>query len=417
MQQSFSSAQLLRWRLAIMAIFLSSGLSMATWAARVPTIKEELGLDRAQLGIIMFAAGCCTMAGIAVSSMLANRFGSRRSMLGLILTFATGVALIGIGAQIFQSLPLVLIGLMLWALGNGALDILMNVEGAAVEAATRKTLLPLFHGLFSLGTVMGASITWIAYLLNISIVPHTLFIAALLSVVAFAAIAYVPVRIDAEARQRGNDPEQRRQRRRASIAVWREPRTYFLGILMLGMSFAEGSANDWLSLSMIEGHGTSQAMGAAGLTIFSVCMTTFRLVGGPIVDRFGRVATLRILAIIATAGILIFILGTTLPMILIGAALWGLGTSLGFPLGMSAAGDDPHNATTRVAACATFGYIAFLAGPPLLGLISENIGLLNTLFIITGLIVLSGLISGTARPPRIAIQPGAQHPTNTAIDA
>ncbi|MFV0427265.1 MAG: MFS transporter, partial [Beutenbergiaceae bacterium] len=101
-------------------------------------------------------------------------------------------------------------------------------------------------------------------------------------------------------------------------------------------------------------------------------------------------------------GLLLFIYGHSLPVIFIGAAMWGLGTSLGFPLGMSAAGDDPRSAATRVAACATFGYIAFLAGPPLLGLASERIGLLNTLLIIVGLIVASGLVSGAARPAKTA---------------
>jgi cyanate permease len=75
-----------------------------------------------------------------------------------------------------------------------------------------------------------------------------------------------------------------------------------------------------------------------------------------------------------------------------------MGASLGFPLGMSAAADDPAKAAARVSAAATIGYVAFLCGPPILGVISERIGLLNTLFVIVGLIVLSGLFSSAARP-------------------
>ena len=85
---------------------------------------------------------------------------------------------------------------------------------------------------------------------------------------------------------------------------------------------------------------------------------------------------------------------------LVGAALWGIGASLGFPLGMSAAADDPAKAAARVSAAATIGYIAFLGGPPVLGIISEHIGLLNTLFILVALVVMSGLFSGAARPLR-----------------
>jgi MFS family permease len=125
-----------------------------------------------------------------------------------------------------------------------------------------------------------------------------------------------------------------------------------------------------------------------------------RLFGGPLVDRFGRVLVLRILAVAAASGILLFILAPSFPLVLVGAALWGIGASLGFPLGMSAAADDPAKAAARVSAAATIGYVAFLGGPPVLGIISEHIGLLNTLFILVGLVVASGLFSGAARPLR-----------------
>ncbi len=121
---------------------------------------------------------------------------------------------------------------------------------------------------------------------------------------------------------------------------------------MLGMAFAEGGANDWLALGVVEGHDAGPAVGAAALATFSVAMTVVRLFGGPLVDRFGRVLVLRILAITAAAGILLFILAPSLPLVFAGAALWGIGASLGFPLGMSAAADDPAKAAARVSAAA-----------------------------------------------------------------
>jgi len=185
-----------------------------------------------------------------------------------------------------------------------------------------------------------------------------------------------------------------------ALSAWREPRTYAIGVVMLGMSFAEGGANDWLALGVAEDHGGGTALGAAALATFSVAMTVVRVFGGPLVDRFGRVAVLRILSVAAASGILLFILAPSLPLVFVGAALWGVGASLGFPLGMSAAADDPAKAAARVSAAATIGYISFLGGPPVLGFISEHIGLLNTLYILVGLVVLSGLFSGAARPLR-----------------
>jgi MFS family permease len=129
-------------------------------------------------------------------------------------------------------------------------------------------------------------------------------------------------------------------------------------------------------------------------------MSVVRLFGGPLVDRFGRVTVLRVLSGTAAAGILLFILGPNLLLVLVGAALWGVGASLGFPLGMSAAADDPTKAAARVSAAATIGYVAFLGGPPVLGVISEHIGLLNTLFILVALVVMSGLSSSAAKPLR-----------------
>ena len=178
---------------------------------------------------------------------------------------------------------------------------------------------------------------------------------------------------------------------------------------MLGMSFAEGGANDWLALGVSEEHGGGATLGAAALAVFSVSMTVVRVFGGPLVDRFGRVATLRVLSATAAVGILLFILAPSLPLVFVGAALWGLGASLGFPLGMSAAADDPAKAAARVSAAATIGYVAFLAGPPALGFISDHIGLLNTLFILVALVIASGLASGAARPIAGATV-GAGHP-------
>jgi MFS family permease len=164
------------------------------------------------------------------------------------------------------------------------------------------------------------------------------------------------------------------------------------------MAFAEGSANDWLAIAVVDGHGQTEAVGAVALTVFSVAMTVFRILGGPLVDRIGRVWTLRILAVTAAIGLVMFILAPSLPIAFIGVALWGAGASLGFPLGMSAAADDPAKAAASVSAAATIGYLAFLCGPPILGWISHEIGILPTLWIIVGLIVMSGLASGAAKP-------------------
>jgi predicted MFS family arabinose efflux permease len=302
---------------------------------------------------------------------------------------------------------------VLFGLGNGAVDVMMNVEGAAIEKQVGKTILPLFHAFFSFGTVIGAGLGALAVAFGFNVLVHTSVMAVVILVIGFVTHANVPAREITMDPVDESEKKHWRERLHTSLSAWREPRTYALGVIMLGMAFAEGGANDWLALGMVEGHGSTQAIGALGLTVFSISMTIVRIFGGPLVDRFGRVWTLRVLAGLATAGLLLFILAPSIPLVFVGAALWGAGVSLGFPLGMSAAADDPAKAAARVSAAATIGYISFLCGPPILGFISENIGLLNTLYILVVLAVASGLASGAAKPIAGSTV-GAGHPRDHA---
>ncbi|MHC9045353.1 MFS transporter [Microbacterium saperdae] len=399
MESALTRSQFVRWRAAIFAIFFASGLSIATWASRVPSIKADLALDNAQVGLILLGMGTASIIGISTSPAVMARTGARRGMLLTILLFAVGITLVGLGSTVFASVPIVLIGMVLFGFGNGSLDVMMNVEATAIEQQMGKTILPVFHAFFSFGTVIGAGLGALAALLSLTVAVHASIMGALIAVLAFVCFSQVP------AREAALDPEPSekphwRARMHVALEAWREPRTYLLGVVMLGMAFAEGGANDWIALGTEQGHGFTTGTGAIALAVFSVGMTVVRLFGGPLVDRFGRVAVLRILAVAAASGILLFILAPNLPLVLVGAALWGIGASLGFPLGMSAAADDPAKAAARVSAAATIGYVAFLGGPPVLGFISEHIGLLNTLYILVVLVVASGLFSGAARPLR-----------------
>ncbi|HWK77644.1 MFS transporter [Microbacterium sp.] len=398
MDSTLTRSQYVRWRNAIFAIFLASGVSIATWASRVPDIKSALDISNSQIGLLLLGMGIASIIGISTGPAVMARTGARRGMLTTMILLSIGLALVGVGTTVFAAFPIVIVGLALFGFGNGALDVMMNVEATAIEQEAGKTILPLFHAFFSFGTVIGAGAGWVATNAHLSVVLHAAVVATAIFVAAFVCIANVPNREAVLDPQKPGEKPHWRERMHVALSAWREPRTYALGVVMLGMSFAEGGANDWLALGTAEDHGGGTAMGAAALTVFSVCMTTVRIFGGPLVDRFGRVLVLRTLSVAAAGGILLFILAPSLPLVFVGAALWGIGASLGFPLGMSAAADDPTKAAARVSAAATIGYIAFLGGPPVLGVISEHIGLLNTLFILVALVVASGLFSGAAKP-------------------
>ncbi|MDJ0377477.1 MFS transporter [Cryobacterium sp. PH31-L1] len=388
---------LLGWRNAVFATFFVAGLGLASWMSRVPAVRDGLGLDTAQVGILIFGLSAGSVIGLLIAAGLLARVGARRAMLLSVSMSATGLVLMGAGVSLLPSAPFVFAALAVFGVGMGSLDVMMNVEGAAAERAIGRTLMPLMHACFSLGTVVGALGGAAASAWQVSVFWHLLVIAVLVLGTIVLAVRFLPVGVEnAEPADARRQPW--RDRLRDSLAVWRDRKLLLIGVIVLGMTFAEGSANDWLALASVDGHGFSNTDGAIVFGVFVAAMTVGRVLGGPVLDRFGRVVVLRACAGIGIAGLVLFILAPNTPLVYVGTILWGIGASLGFPVGMSAAADDTKNAAARVSAVAIIGYFAFLVGPPVLGLLGEAWGILNALYLILVLMVLAGLAAPAARP-------------------
>jgi MFS family permease len=399
---------LVRWRAAIFTVFFVTGLGFASWASRLPSVKAVLGIDDFGIGVLLFVSGAAAIVGLSLANLMIARWGARRSMYFTLGVFVAGVAVTGFGVQFAESYGVTAVGLALMGIGMASTDVVMNVEAAAVEQSFGRTLMPLFHAFFSLGTVAGAGAGVAMAAWGIGVAWHLWAAGVIVLIAGLVSLSAVPHRETVPDDEPGTAPT-RRERFAELLSVWRDPRTYAIGAIMLGMAFAEGSANDWLTIAVVDGHHESEATGAIALTVFSIAMTIFRVIGGPLVDRIGRVWTLRALSVAAAAGLILFILAPSTPIAFIGVALWGAGASLGFPLGMSAAADDPTKAAASVSAAATIGYLAFLCGPPVLGWISFHIGILPTLWIIVGLIAMSGIASGAAKPIAGSTVGGGRH--------
>jgi cyanate permease len=182
------------------------------------------------------------------------------------------------------------------------------------------------------------------------------------------------------------------------LARWREPRTLLIGLCVFAFAFTEGSANDWISVSLIDGYQASAAVGALGFGTFLSAMTGARWFGHHFLDRFGRVAVVRGLALVSLLGLLLFVFGPATPWAFAGAALWGVGASLGFPVGMSAASDEPTASAGRVSVVASIGYCAFLCGPPLIGFLGSRFGTLHALLAVAVLLAAAALLAGVLQP-------------------
>jgi MFS family permease len=183
-------------------------------------------------------------------------------------------------------------------------------------------------------------------------------------------------------------------------AHWFSFTLVLFGLGILGITLAEGGAGDWMTLGFTEGYRTTPAQAGIGFALFFVGMVLIRFFGGNVADRIGKGRALQLFAGIGVIGILMVVLGApNLTLGWIGAALWGMGVALGFPLFLSAAGEG-ENAAKRVGFVASWGYGAFLAGPPILGLLADQIGMLNMFFVIAGFVFVALLVAGAAGSKR-----------------
>jgi predicted MFS family arabinose efflux permease len=194
-----------------------------------------------------------------------------------------------------------------------------------------------------------------------------------------------PAEDDPAAETGGQPREPGSSRGRAGItAAWREPRTLLIGVVVLAAAFTEGTANDWVGVALSDGYGLPRWAGVLGFAVFLTAMTAGRLLGTRLLDQRGRLPVLRVLFVSAVVGCVLVVFGGPV-LAFIGAAIWGVGASLGFPVGMSAAADDPQRAAARMSVVSTIGYTAFIAGPPLLGFLGDHIGVLRSLLVVGGM--------------------------------
>lgn len=394
-----------RRRAALFASFFLTGLSMATWVSRTPAIRDATGSSTAEMGLIIAGLSAGSMVGIAVAGTLVARRGARFVVLWGMVAIVTGVAVVAVGTAAGQGW-LVAVGLASFGYGMGSGEIGQNVEGVDVERALARTVVPSLHGSYSLGVCVGGLVGLGASAGAVPVLAHLLVVAGVTAVATLWLVANLAYDVGRE------DGAAAGQRRRplgetvgAFLAVWRERRTLAIGVIVLGMALAEGSANDWLPLIMVDGFELSAATAALIYSFFGLSMAVGRFSGGYFLDRFGRAPVMVVSALLAIVGIGLVALAPTAVLGAVGVLLWGIGASLGFPVALSAAGDDPLNAARRVSAVATAGYTAFLVGPPLLGFIGEHFTLRLAILLVMVLVAVSACFSRAVTPPDGAVRP------------
>nr|WP_253272700.1 MFS transporter [Arsenicicoccus sp. oral taxon 190] len=379
---------------AVAAVFAVNGMGFATWSSRIPAIKAALDLDPAQLGGLLMCGSIGSLVGLPLAGAVTSRIGAARTVMGGLAVFCVGLALLGIATDLLHLHLLAAAGFALLGIGLGTWDVAMNIEGAAVEQHLGRAIMPWFHAGFSGGTVVMALLTAGLSFLHVPVWAHLVTVAVLWPLIGWLAVrGFLPATAE--------EHHEEREPRPSSAKAWTERRTLLIGVVVLVAALTEGTANDWVSVAFIEGHHLPQWAGVLAFATFLTAMTLGRLVGTSALDRYGRVPVLRGLFVLAALGSLLVVFGN--PMLAyVGAAIWGIGASLGFPVGMSAASDDPRHAAARVSVVSTIGYLAFLAGPPFLGFLGNHVGVLRSLLLVGALAVVALVLVPATREQRSA---------------
>ena len=395
-----STDQVLAAQRATYVAFIGSGFGFASWASRIPQVRDALEASPSTLGLVLLSVALGSLIALPLAGVVVTRLGTARTITATAICVAAGLVVVATGYTV--GVVPVVVGLFLIGFGNGTWDVAMNVEGAAVEQHLGKAVMPRFHAGFSIGTVAGALGGAAMVALDVPVTVHLLVAAALVAgVVPLATRKFLPVEPAATSAEHPDEP------RRGALHAWTEPRTLLIGVFVLCMAFTEGTGNDWLAVAVIDGYGTAAVAGPLTFAAFLAAMTVGRWFGPAALDRYGRVLTVRASALLALVGLLLVVFGTVLPLAVVGSVLWGLGAALGFPVGMSAAADDPRHSAARVSVVASVGYTAFLAGPPLIGFLGDHVGVLKALTVTAALLGLAALIAGTTAP----LAPGTTRPS------
>lgn len=377
--------------IATFLVFAINGFVFASWAARIPAVTRILDLTAGEMGFLLLSIAAGSVIALPMAGSVVARLGTASTIRVGGFTAAFGGLIVAMSLGL-GNVPLTAVGLFFFGVGIGLWDVAQNIEGAAVERHLGRTLMPQFHAGFSGGALIGALVGAGLSAINVSMPAHLIAIVVLVS----ASMIIVP-------RYFLPDVQQAAAPDNAGVSVkgrsaWLEKRTLLVGLVVLGAALTEGAANDWIAKASVDGLGTSESGGAIMFAVFVASMTIFRFVGARLIDAYGRVPVLYGSLGAALVGLVIFVLAPNVWLAGLGAVFWGAGAAMGFPMGMSAAADDPARAAARVSVVSTIGYVAFLAGPPLLGFLGDHVTIRWALLAIAVAIVASILTVPAARP-------------------
>ncbi|MER5784513.1 MFS transporter [Streptomyces mobaraensis] len=349
-----------RAQLAIVALFCSLGFQYATWAARIPALKTELGLSTAEVGVLLMAAGIGAAVSFPLVALLMKRLGSRR--LALLSQLALALLLPALAAA--PDYPVALLVLAVDGVCVGCLNVAMNAQGAALEARFERTAMARLHATFSGGSLLAALLASGTTAVTSSVMAHFGVAAALLALLNASAWNGLLTE---------NQPEEAvKKRTRGGRRALPSRITLWMCCAMAFGTVTEGAMNDWSTLYMKDVADASAGLAPLGIAVVSGMMVVARLFADGWRDRWGDGRVVLLGSALAAAGLAFALLSGGVAAALAGFACVGLGIAAVTPCVYAAAARQGSDSLTLVAAMGTTG---LLAGPPLIGFIANASGL------------------------------------------
>jgi MFS family permease len=353
-----------RARWAATAFFAVDGFIFASWAVRIPAVKAATHASPAALGLALLGLSVGAVATMTISGALCRRFGSGRILVaaGALLSLALLLP------PLARSAPWLGLGLVVFGIGYGCVNVSMNSIAVDVVAALRRPVMPSFHAAWSLGGLAGAGLGGLLAP-HLAPLPHLAIVSSLgLAVTAVCGRMLLGHPLTAPptgaGTRPGSPPGSRAQ-------AWRVVGLF--GLIALCSAYGEGAIGDWGALHLRQDLGAGPGLAAAGYAAFALAEACGRLAGSWLLSRLGQTMVLVAGGLTACAGMLAAALAPVVFVALAGFALTGLGVANMFPAAMTRAGllAGPHG----VAVASTLGYGGFLLGPPAIGFLASSAGL------------------------------------------
>jgi MFS family permease len=340
--------------MAVGAMFFFQGLSFASWASRIPSIQQTLGLNEAALGAMLLALPIGLMISLPFAGWLISRVGSRKVVVTAALAYSGVLVSLGFAQNTLQLAS----ALFVYGFFGNLLNIAINTQAVGVEALYKKSIMASFHGLWSLAGFSGAAIGTLMIGLEILPAYHFLLVMALI----WAGVAFCARYILREDLSSGeNQP----------LFARPDKSLVNLGLIAFCSMICEGAMFDWSGVYFKKVVLAEPAWLGAGYTAFMLTMALGRFVADSFTHRFGLKSTLQVSGLLTAAGLVLAVVLPGLWTAIAGFLLVGAGVSSVVPLVYSAAGRSKVlSPGVALAAVSTIGFLGFLIGPPLIGFVA-----------------------------------------------